>query len=106
MTPSLIDTTSGHLHQTDYDRRLAATYQGQAHIAGTGPEGTTCRECMWFARHGDQYHGVTLRDAWCTKPILNKAERLIPPTAASCIFYLENPDPPALKRRDMRRKVK
>lgn len=31
-----------------HEAGLRMTYLGQAHIAGTGPEGKTCRECRFF----------------------------------------------------------
>jgi hypothetical protein len=41
---------SEHMTAKDVHRPIADTYLGQAHIAGTGPEGRTCRECrFWHA---------------------------------------------------------
>lgn len=39
-----------HMTANDVHRPIAETYLGQAHIAGTGPEGRTCRECKFW--HG------------------------------------------------------
>lgn len=37
-----------HLTAADFDCPISNTFLGQAHIAGTGPQGTTCRECkLW-----------------------------------------------------------
>ena len=38
---------SQHMKSLDpeFDRRVAATYPGQAHFAGTGPDGATCGQC-------------------------------------------------------------
>ena len=41
---------SEHMTAKEIHRPIADTYLGQAHIAGTGPEGKTCRECrFWHA---------------------------------------------------------
>lgn len=39
---------SEHLTAKEVHRPIAETYLGQAHIAGTGPEGKTCRECIFW----------------------------------------------------------
>lgn len=36
---------SEHMTAKEVHLPIAETYLGQAHIAGTGPEGRTCREC-------------------------------------------------------------
>jgi hypothetical protein len=40
--------TTQHLTSPDpeFDRRVAATHPGQAHFAGTGPNGATCGQCI------------------------------------------------------------
>lgn len=41
---------SEHMTAREVHKPIADTYLGQAHIAGTGPEGRTCRECrFWHA---------------------------------------------------------
>jgi len=41
---------SEHMTAKEVHRPIAETFLGQAHIAGTGPEGRTCRECrFWHA---------------------------------------------------------
>lgn len=41
---------SEHLTAKEVHQPIAETFLGQAHIAGTGPEGRTCRECrFWHA---------------------------------------------------------
>jgi hypothetical protein len=37
-----------HLHACDFDAKFRSTYLGQAHLAGTGPAGKTCRECIYW----------------------------------------------------------
>lgn len=41
---------SEHLTPAQFDSPIRSTYLGQAHIAGTGPSGTTCRECVFWRR--------------------------------------------------------
>lgn len=103
-----------HIHPTPhltvgaFDSRIAGTYLGQAHIAGTGPEGTTCRMCVhWHAwrwkGRGDKavrvavspgYSKGELAKASCNKPIMNKARRRVPHFAPSCSFFVNNQDAP------------
>ncbi|RVD44640.1 hypothetical protein EN742_01610 [Mesorhizobium sp. M4A.F.Ca.ET.020.02.1.1] len=88
-----------------HDAAIRATYLGQAHIAGTGPQGATCRECVfwhkWKAATGggklpsppgyfSKRHKASpnaLKKALCTRPILNKANRLIPHDASACRLF-------------------
>jgi hypothetical protein len=37
-----------HLTTTDADRRIGQTHVGQAHFAGTGPDGAKCGACVHF----------------------------------------------------------
>ena len=36
------------LKRLPFDDGIAKTFLGQAHIAGTGPDGMTCRECTFW----------------------------------------------------------
>lgn len=113
---------SEHLTAADCDQAIRETYIGQAHIAGTGPAGTTCRECRFW--HKWEYVGVKdgvyvndyvpcppgfyskrhsehpneVKKAYCNRPILNKAWRLIPHTAKSCRLFEPAADPVPAKR--------
>ncbi|OCP36752.1 hypothetical protein [Ensifer sp. LC163] len=100
---------SEHLTAKEVHRPIAETYLGQAHIAGTGPEGKTCRECIfwhiWKSRKvaggsiekvpaDPGYYGkrhkkapCELKKAFCNRPILNKANRLIPHSAKACRLF-------------------
>ncbi|MGF6253807.1 hypothetical protein [Ensifer sp. LBL] len=100
---------SEHLTAKEVHQPIADTYLGQAHIAGTGPEGTTCRECIFWhvwkskklAGGGIEkvpadpgYFGARhpktpceLKKAFCNRPILNKANRLIPHSAKACRLF-------------------
>lgn len=115
------------LTSAPHDAAIRATYLGQAHIAGTGPEGKTCRECIfWHAwtrvkvgkeyesrpappsyfsfRHAD--HPGELKRARCNFPIINKAKRAVPHHASACRMFEQQDmplpaklDPPPPKTR-------
>lgn len=41
--------TAEHLTRNEGHRHLEKTHLGQAHLAGTGPDNRTCRECKhWY----------------------------------------------------------
>lgn len=112
---------SEHLTAKEVHRPIAETYLGQAHIAGTGPEGKTCRECkFWclkkfrktpFGNYEEHFvypgyfgkkhksQAGEIKKAKCTRPIMNKANRLIPHDAKSCrLFEAADAPPPAIKK--------
>lgn len=111
---------SEHMTSAPYDGPLRETYLGQAHIAGTGPEGTTCRQCKHWCRtafkkmadgsyqeyvrpaaYFGKRHSETpdaLKKQHCTRPILNKAKRLIPHDAKSCRLFEPSDNPPSVRR--------
>lgn len=109
---------SEHLTKHEGHDPIKRTYLGQAHIAGTGPLGTTCRECAFWGKvrldeEGQEVrvepgffgkrHPISpfrLKDAFCLRPILNKAERLIPHDAPSCRLFVESEAPPPAIRPD------
>ena len=92
---------------------LAETYLGMANIAGTGPKGKTCRECVhwcrdlpmrtgdtqrrkghlhlgWITNHGE------LRRAYCNYPIAGKAHNLYPHKAKACSLFEQSENPPLI----------
>jgi hypothetical protein len=99
-----------HRTRSEFDARIEQTYLGQAHIAGTGPPGTTCRQCVFWhawkwtrASRLDErvrvpakpgYSGGVLGRAMCNKPIINKARRRVPHYAPSCRLFINNPEAP------------
>lgn len=109
-----------HMTGAIFDEPIRETFLGQAHIAGTGPEGKTCRECIYWRKMGwkkapdggyEQYvkapayfgakHSKTpneLKKQHCTKPILNKAKRLIPHFAKACRLFEPSDNPPAVRK--------
>lgn len=91
--------------------RIGQTYLGQAHIAGTGPEGKTCRECRWFGPPGYSggvelgiyascRGGGRLRPQKCNKPIANKASDRIPYDAKACRLFEQRDVPMPIIRPD------
>jgi len=110
-----------NLTEAQFDTQIRETFLGQAHIAGTGPTGTTCRECVYWRKVGRrrdkpggavveyvkpaEYFGkkhktapLALKKQYCTKPILNKAKRMILHSAKSCRLFEPSDNPPAEKR--------
>jgi len=97
------------LTASENDEAVRRTFLGQAHIAGTGPAGKTCRECRFWHKwkwgeEGERvacapgYRNGHIKPAWCTRPILNKARRLVPAKAAACrLFEPSENVPPATK---------
>ena len=108
-----------HMTPAEFDGALQKTYLGQAHIAGTGPEGKTCRECRWFfipdverwvivkktgvgayktdkaSTHDKEGMHRKMR---CNRPILNKAKRRFTPFAQACRLFEQAEAPhPAIK---------
>ncbi len=107
---------SHHLKGAEFDGAIRQTFLGQAHIAGTGPEGKTCRECsLWCVIRSVKDHTgqrVTvheppgynaeshklapfeLKRARCNYRIANKAKRNVPHYAKACRFFEQNENPP------------
>lgn len=101
-----------HLTREPKHEALARTFIGQAHIAGTGPAGATCRECRYWH---DPHKKNTVEIIWlryaasnktkagelkrhlCRYRIPNKADRRIPHNAQACRFFDRNPKPPEAK---------
>ncbi len=99
-----------HLTREPKHDALAATFVGQAHIAGTGPTGATCRECrfwheprienrvtaiVWlrFAPSNKKRAGELKRHQ-CRYRLPNKSRRRIPHDAKACRFFDRNENPP------------
>lgn len=108
---------SDHLTEAKFDTPIRETYLGQAHIAGTGPQGKTCRECEHWHQwkyskakedyvpcpsgyNGKRHKTAPLepKKAYCNRPTLNKAKRLIPHHAKSCRLFVAADHPMAAKR--------
>ena len=111
---------SEHLTANEIHKPISETFLGQAHIAGTGPEGKTCRECRfwhawkWRKLESGAYerfavdpgyfgkkHKLTplgLKKAKCNRPIMNKANRLVPHCAKACRLFEPSEAAPPIVR--------
>jgi hypothetical protein len=101
-----------------FDRRLtgdpatdlfADTHEGQAHAAGSGPTGRTCKECLhWGApggapRHsywsGGSKHGPRLKPHNCGKYrslMRGVAGPEVPHDAKACKYFEQAESPPSV----------
>lgn len=93
--------------------RAAATHAGQAHFAGTGPQGRTCRECKFWitvsagVSHayyaGAARHGRTLKPHPCKlfRKFTGKPGTPVPYNAGACKYFEPSDNPPPIypKRR-------
>ena len=86
------------------EKHIAVTPPGMAHWAGTGPDGTSCRQCLFFASNGyysaNSKHGDTLKPSPC-KQYQKMMNRIGPPIryeTASCKYFEPNPTPPSIKQ--------
>lgn len=97
-----------HLTSDPARDAIANTYIGQAHIGGTGPNGTTCRKCRYwgkdamfnyehFGHRKDCHTPGILKEGQCHKIWPNKVYQLFPHTAKACSFFEENTKPPVAK---------
>ncbi|WP_421930069.1 hypothetical protein [Nitratireductor rhodophyticola] len=108
---------SEHMTAAKFDEQVRGTFVGQAHFAGTGPKGKTCRECLhWHKVKRVRIQGTDrfideaappgyfsdkhpekpgeLKKARCNRPIMNKAKRQIPHFAMACRLFEPNDNPP------------
>jgi hypothetical protein len=81
------------------DTLAEATYPGQAHWAGTGPRGRTCRECMlWNVGDGRgdyaDFGGIKPRRCAKFQILTMRRGQPIPHYAPACRHFEINPDPP------------
>lgn len=92
----------------DVDERIESTFVGQAHFAGTGPEGATCHQCkFWWngfecGKWPPSYHKKTgeLRKARCNYPVRGKSPRRIPAVAPACRLFDPVAEAPPLMNPD------
>lgn len=93
------DNLSEKLTTVPIDTLVRQSFSGMAHFAGTGPNGRTCRECIFFnhgpydyrAKNG-KYRGEIL-PADCKKyqQITQCKGDAVPDVAAACKYFDENP---------------
>lgn len=96
-------TVRDHLTEPNPDlaRLVAQTPPGMAHWAGSGPEGTTCRNCQHFMGKirrtgigvGDMQPGRCRRFIRAMKAALWRAVPVhhVPPDTPSCSHFAEKP---------------
>lgn len=88
---------TGHMTHNAGQDQIAATHLGQAHVAGTGPQGATCRQCNhWYSVRNDKpFHPyrrgddglMHLEPARCRYPIAGKARRRVSAEALACRLF-------------------
>jgi len=84
-----------HLHRDETDAKFKMTHLGQAHIAGTGPKGMTCRDCALFGKKKDGqlqnpgYYAATglLKQSKCHSKMPGKSSRSFPHFAQACSLF-------------------
>lgn len=99
-----VDGLHGALHETQHDAKFRGTHLGQAHVAGSGPAGKTCRECSFYGKGlknwPDYYAGGELKNnlkqATCRNPIPGKSNRKFPHYARACLLFEQREDVPAI----------
>lgn len=96
------EAISDHLTHSPIDAAARSSFPGMAHFAGTGPRGSTCRECI-FWNHGPhdyrakngKYRGL-IEPATCKKfrQVTLQEGSKIPDEASACKYFDQNPSPP------------
>ncbi len=97
------DHISDHLTPAPADHAARRTFPGMVHFAGSGPAGSTCRECLFWAHIKDDYRSKNgsyrgvIKPAICKKfkQMMQTEGNQIPDDAAACKYFEENPTPPA-----------
>jgi hypothetical protein len=96
LKPHLTSVNPGH------DAMVAKTPPGMAHWAGTGPAGTTCRECVHYQFSGYKSKrggitGGTLKLGICNKylSMMKSNGAKVPFETPSCKYFELNKQPPA-----------
>lgn len=99
-----------HMKRLPEHEAIYSTFIGQAHLAGTGPEGKTCRECaLWgilkcadkrqFVDPPGHYAASNKANGGLKKggfhyDIRGKAKRRFMHFASACRFFQPNGNPP------------
>lgn len=80
------------------------THDGQAHLAGTGPSGRTCRECVhWACGRGEYKNNGELKSARCNKFSRltgGRKGREVPHHALACRHFEFSAEPPKAFKHD------
>ncbi len=91
-----------HLTPAPIDVLARISHPGMAHFAGTGPRGSTCRECVFWAHGPHDYRAKNgkwrglIEAATCKKyrQITMQTGGKIPDDAAACKYFDQNATPP------------
>lgn len=77
------------------EANIRMSHAGQAHFAGTGPDGKTCRMCEHWKSEGYAASGI-LKPVRCTKyqQLTGKPGSAVPHSAPVCKYFSENEKPP------------
>lgn len=97
------DALQDKLTPAPFDTMARATHPGMAHFAGTGPHGSTCRECIFWNHQTHDYrskngkHRGVIMPAICKKyrALMHYEGPKIPDEAQACKYFEANPEPPA-----------
>lgn len=96
-------TISDFLTSSPFDAAARQTHPGQAHFAGSGPAGKTCRECIFYGHTKGGYYAS--RGKWrglilpapCKKyrQMTQETGPNVPDSAMACKYFEENTAPPS-----------
>lgn len=82
---------------SEHERLAQITNSGQAFWATTGPDGKTCRECVFFGQFKKtKYKQNVLTPSRCQKytRIAGKQGDAIPHDSRACKYFEQHPNPP------------
>lgn len=86
----------------ELDDRAVRTPRGMAFWIGTGPQGSTCRECKFYTFEGYKANrgnkGGMLKNGRCQKyeSLMRAHGPTIPCELSACKYFDQNPNPPAI----------
>lgn len=104
---TLLDYTDRLIRDTEVDRKARQTHSGQAHWAGSGPSGASCRGCEHFAwKVTGGWHSLNGKHAGAPKPaqcsqfrkMTGRAGDSIPHDAQACKYFAATKTPQPLRR--------
>ena len=98
----LLPQMQTRMFDDETERGMRVTPPGMAHWSGTGPEGTTCRECNFYSYEGRYASNSKKHSAGGLKPgrckkfkqLMNKKGATFAHSKASCRHFEVHPNPP------------
>jgi hypothetical protein len=110
--PGFVEFGQNLAGENRHEQAIRNTYIGMAHLAGSGPEGRTCRECIhygsmgkWGDRQGPGYYSESdplkanqLKQGRCFYAIPHKSPRRFPHDARACRFFEASETPWPLEK--------